>query len=43
MLLWIFVAANKDELMEMITAGTEKIINTNDEYLLLHIYKSEYA
>jgi hypothetical protein len=30
--LWTFVAANKDELMEMITAGAEKIINTNDEY-----------
>jgi SWI/SNF-related matrix-associated actin-dependent regulator of chromatin subfamily A member 5 len=32
MLLWTFVAANMDELMEMITAGAEKIINTNDEY-----------
>jgi len=32
MVLWTFVAANKDELMEMITAGAEKIINTNDEY-----------
>jgi SWI/SNF-related matrix-associated actin-dependent regulator of chromatin subfamily A member 5 len=25
------LAANKEELMEMITAGAEKIINTNDE------------
>lgn len=27
----IFLAANKDELLEMVTAGAEKIINTNDE------------
>jgi hypothetical protein len=25
------LAANEDELMEMITAGAEKIINTNEE------------
>jgi hypothetical protein len=37
MLLWIFVAAYKDELMEMITVGAEEIINMNDEYILLHI------
>lgn len=27
------LAANKDELLEMITAGAEKIINTNEEYV----------
>lgn len=26
-----YSAANKDELLEMITAGAEKIINTTDE------------
>jgi hypothetical protein len=26
--IWTFVAANKDKLMEMITAGMEKIIHT---------------
>jgi hypothetical protein len=29
---WACLAANKDELLEMITAGA-KIINTNDEYV----------
>lgn len=28
-------AANKDELMEMITAGAEKIINNSEEYVVL--------
>jgi SWI/SNF-related matrix-associated actin-dependent regulator of chromatin subfamily A member 5 len=32
--LWTSLAANKDELMEMITAGAEKIINTNEEFVL---------
>ena len=31
------LAANKEELMEMITAGAEKIINTNDEYGLFSL------
>jgi hypothetical protein len=30
-LFWHMLAANKDELMEMITVGAEKIINTNEE------------
>src|SRR6266481_2736879 len=29
----VFIAANKDELMEMITAGADKIINTNEEFV----------
>jgi hypothetical protein len=28
-------AANKEELLEMITHGAEKIINSNEEYVLL--------
>lgn len=30
-------AANKDELLEMITAGTKKIINNSEEYVALFI------
>ena len=32
----VFIAANKDELIEMITAGADKIINTNEEFV--HAY-----
>ena len=34
----LFLAANKEELMEMITHGAEKIINsTGDEYVVLAV------
>lgn len=31
-------AANKDELLEMITHGAEKIINSSDEWVILLVY-----
>jgi hypothetical protein len=31
--LWV-AAANKEELLEMITHGAEKIINSSDEYVI---------
>jgi hypothetical protein len=37
MLLWTFIAANKDELMWMITVGADKTINTNDEYFPFYV------
>ena len=36
------LAANKEELMEMITAGAEKIINANDECVPLLCHASIY-
>ena len=38
------LAANKDELIEMITAGAEKIINVNEECvpLLMHASISNF-
>lgn len=37
------LAANKDELLEMITAGAEKIINTNDEYVFSSLVSFVFA
>jgi len=33
-LFWHMLAANKDELVEMITVGAEKIINTNEDFTI---------
>ena len=34
-------AANKEELLEMITHGADKIINSNDEYVTKWLYYSQ--
>jgi SWI/SNF-related matrix-associated actin-dependent regulator of chromatin subfamily A member 5 len=40
-LLWV-AAANKEELLEMITHGAEKIINSSEEYVIFPHAKTTY-
>ena len=36
LILWNLAAANKEELLEMITHGADKIINSSEEYVQVH-------